>query len=171
MIGWTDLPADLTDRAALARLAAALPPDAPVVSSDLCRAIDTAVALAGDRPRLPPDPRLREMHFGAWETRAHDEIEAESPDLIRAFWDRPDEVRPPGGESWRDMARRVSDAADALAGTGRDVVVVAHFGPILSQVQRARPQTGFSQAIAPLSLTRLVRQAGQWQVALVDHKP
>jgi len=171
MVGWTDLPADLSDRGALSRLAAALPPDAPIVSSDLRRAADTAAALSGDRARLPPDPRLREMHFGAWEMRRHDEIEAETPDLIRAFWDRPGEVCPPDGESWQRMARRVSDAADELAATGGDVIVVAHFGPILSQVQRARPQSGFSQTVAPLSLTRMVRRADGWRATLVDHRP
>ena len=41
MIGWTDLPADLSDAGAIARLRAALP-DAPIVSSDLIRAVTTA---------------------------------------------------------------------------------------------------------------------------------
>ena len=45
MVGWTDLAADLSDTAALARLNAHLPPDAPVISSDLSRAITTADAL------------------------------------------------------------------------------------------------------------------------------
>ena len=84
MIGWTDLPADLSDSAALERLAAHLPTGAPVISSDLSRAIATADAL-GARPRLAHDPALREMHFGQWETRAFAEIEAEDPTRIRAF--------------------------------------------------------------------------------------
>jgi hypothetical protein len=56
MIGWTDLAADLSDTGALQRLAAHLPPGAPVISSDLSRAIATADALGPDRPRLPHDP-------------------------------------------------------------------------------------------------------------------
>ena len=88
MIGWTDLPADLSDSAALRRLSAHLPKHAPVISSDLTRAMATADAL-GPRPRLPHDPALREINFGQWETRPFAEIEAESPDHIRAFWDRP----------------------------------------------------------------------------------
>lgn len=42
MVGWTDLPADLSDTAQIARLRAALP-DAPVVSSDLLRAVQTGM--------------------------------------------------------------------------------------------------------------------------------
>ncbi len=44
MVGWTDLPADLSDGAALARLNAHLP-QVPVISSDLTRAVATADAL------------------------------------------------------------------------------------------------------------------------------
>ena len=44
MIGWTDLPADLSDTDAIARLRTELP-DAPIVSSDLIRAVATADAL------------------------------------------------------------------------------------------------------------------------------
>ena len=51
MVGWTDLPADLSDLAALTRLNAHLP-DAPVISSDLSRAVTTADALS-PRLRLP----------------------------------------------------------------------------------------------------------------------
>ena len=50
MVGWSDLPADLSDTAALARLEAALPREAVVISSDLIRAVATADAIQGDRP-------------------------------------------------------------------------------------------------------------------------
>ena len=42
MVGWTDLPADLSDAARLARLTDHLPSDALVISSDLSRAAATA---------------------------------------------------------------------------------------------------------------------------------
>ena len=146
MVGWTDLPADLSDLPALARLRAHLP-DAPVISSDLSRAIATADAL--HRPRLPHDPALREMHFGAWEMRRFDEIEAESPDLIRAFWESPGDVRPPGGESWHEMTARVEAALQRLAHLPQ-VIVVCHFGPIVAAIQlaeRLTPTEAFSHRI------------------------
>ncbi len=115
MIGWTDLPADLSDLAALARLRAHLPGEAPILSSDLVRAVATADALGADR-RLPPLPALREIHFGAWEGLRFAEAEARDPALIRRFWEEPGEVSAPGGESWDDAVRpRVNRAVDGLA--------------------------------------------------------
>jgi len=99
MVGWTDLPADLSDGAALARLNAHLP-QVPVISSDLTRAVATADALHSC-PRLPHDADWRELHFGAWEMQTFAEVEAASPDHIRAFWETPGEISPPGGESWK----------------------------------------------------------------------
>ncbi|MFN3294547.1 MAG: histidine phosphatase family protein, partial [Gemmobacter sp.] len=57
--GWRDVPADLSDRNLIARVARLLPTDALVVSSDLIRARTTADALTGPRTRLPDDPGLR----------------------------------------------------------------------------------------------------------------
>lgn len=52
MVGWRDLPADLSDQAALARLSTYLPQQALVVSSDLIRSVATADAIQGARQRL-----------------------------------------------------------------------------------------------------------------------
>ena len=172
MVGWTDLPADLSDSAALSRLDAALPPDLPLLSSDLLRTRATADAIAGGRARLQPERDLREMHFGEWEMRAHAEIEAESPELIRAFWERPGEVRPPGGESWHELGQRVSGRVGGLLDAHGNLIVVAHFGVILSELQRVLGWVGdqaFAQRIDPLSLTRIDYDAGQ--APLINHRP
>lgn len=172
MIGWTDLPADLSDTAALARLSAHLPENAPVISSDLSRAIATADALGPDRPRLAHDPALREIHFGAWEQRGFAEVEAESPTLIRAFWETPGDIRPPGGESWTDLTTRTWSALDRLHGQAPDVIVVAHFGPILAALQRAKAATAvetFAQKIDNLSVTCLTLTPPG--ILSVNHKP
>lgn len=172
MIGWTDRPADLSDHAALARLSAHLPNGAPVISSDLVRAVATADAIIGARPRLPHDPDLRELHFGAWEDRSFADIDAETPDLIRAFWEQPGPTRAPGGEGWHDLSARVTRAADRLIGTAPDVVVVAHFGAILCQIERATGQTTtevFAQTIDNLSVTVVIHDAGRWHVGPINH--
>jgi broad specificity phosphatase PhoE len=172
MCGWTDLPADLSDLAAVARLSRVLP-WAPVVSSDLCRAVATADALADGRPRLPHEPALREMHFGAWEMRTHLEAATEDPALARALWEDPGDHAPPGGESWSALCARVWGALDRLGALG-EVVAVCHFGPILAALQRARgiPTVQvFGQRIEPLSLTVLVQDGGGWRVEAVDHRP
>lgn len=171
LTGWTDLPADLSDTAALERLSAALPAAAPVVSSDLARAVQTAAALAGPRPRLPPDPRLREIHFGAWEGLAADAAAARDPALARSFWEG-GPVVPPGGEGWTDLDTRVAAAIDALAGPP-DVIVVAHFGAILAALARAAGLTlpqALAQRIEPLSLTEIARGPQGWQVGRINHR-
>lgn len=171
MIGWTDLPADLSDTAALQRLNAHLPPDAPVVSSDLSRAVATADAL-GSRTRLPHDPALREIHFGQWENRTFAEIDAETPALIRAFWEEPGDTRPPCGESWNELAARTRAALDRLHGTAPDIIVVAHFGPILCALQRAAsctPAQVFAHKIDNLSVTCVTLAPPA--VHAVNHRP
>jgi alpha-ribazole phosphatase len=176
MVGWTDLPADLSDTVTLARLDAHLPPDALVISSDLTRAVTTADAIQGKRTRLVHDPALREMHFGEWEMRGFDEIEAEAPDHIRAFWEQPGDVRPPKGESWNDLSARVNAAIDRLLSThqGRDIIVTAHFGPILAALQRAErlsPEAVFAHRIDNLSVTSLSCDASGWHSHAINHKP
>ncbi|WP_333818286.1 histidine phosphatase family protein [Tabrizicola sp.] len=171
MIGWTDLPADLSDTAALARLSAHLPPEAPVISSDLARAVATADAL-GARQRLPHDPSFREMHFGQWETRPFAEIEAESPEHIRAFWETPGDIAPPGGESWTALTTRTWAALDRLQGLAPDIIVVAHFGPIVAALQRAEqlsPEAAFAHRIDNLSVTSLTLAPPK--VFSINHRP
>ena len=174
MVGWSDLPADLSDTAQLLRLADALPQDAVVISSDLIRAAATADAIAGGRLRLPHDPDLREIHFGAWELARFDEVEDQ--DRLRAYWDQPGDIRPPGGESWHDVSARVGRAVDRLltAQAGRDIVVVAHFGVILTQVQKAMrisAYEAFAHRIDNLSVTELHLSDDVWKALRINHLP
>jgi alpha-ribazole phosphatase len=174
MVGWSDLPADLSDQSAIARLSTYLPQDAVIISSDLIRATATADAVQGARRRLAHDHMLREMHFGDWELRSHAEIESENPILISAFWDQPGDVRPPGGESWNDINARIWAATDRLLATytGRNIIIVAHFGAILSALQRANNLTSeqaFSHRIDPLSITEMTHGADGWQLGRINH--
>jgi len=176
MTGWRDVPADLSDTAALQRLNAHLPAKALLTSSDLIRATATADALAQARTRLPPDPALRETNFGAWEGRHWSDIAATDPVLSRQFWEDPGPHRAPGGESWNDLATRATAAADALATAhqGRDIIIVAHFGIILTQLARATGQTPYqtlAQTIDPLSVTCLSLADGHWQALSINHRP
>lgn len=154
MVGWSDLPADLSDTAALARLSAYLP-HAPIISSTLSRASATADAIQGQRPRLPPDPDFREIHFGEWELQHFEQVKDQAH--IRHFWEKPGSIAAPGGESWDQVCTRVNRAVDRLKGH-KDIIVVAHFGVILSQIQRALGLTGyqaFAYKIDNLSVTEI----------------
>lgn len=176
LIGRTDLPADLSDRAALDRLSAFLPTDAVVVSSDLLRAVATANALQAARDRLPHEPSFREFDFGDWEGLPAAEVATRWPEESRAYWERPGDSAPPNGESWNAAAARVSSAASRLAQAhpGRNIVAVAHFGVILTQLQRARGCSAYevlAQRIEPLSVTCLSLSATGWTLAEINHRP
>lgn len=176
MVGWSDIPADLTDHAAIARLDRFLPRDALVISSDLIRATATADAIQGDRPRLPHDPDLREINFGQWDLRTFKEIEAEDPDHIRAYWENPGDVAAPGGESWHQTGTRVNAAVDRLIDThrGATIVIVCHFGAILTQVQRAAGlanSQAFAHRIDNLSVTEITAVSKGWQLGRINHIP
>jgi len=176
MVGWRDVPADLSDRAALARLDAHLPREAVLVSSDLSRAAATADVLAHGRQRLPHHPGLRELHFGEWDGRTWDDVARSQPELSFAYWDDPGDHRPPGGESWNEAAARISAATDALIHdhAGRDLVLVAHFGAILTQLQRALGCSGvkvLGHRIENLSVTRIDLGPDGWRVVTINHCP
>lgn len=174
MVGWTDLPADLSDTAQLARLSAYLPQDALVISSDLIRARATASAIQGARQRLPDDPNLREINFGAWEMA--DFNSAPQSERLRAFWDTPGDLAAPGGESWNTTSARVTAATQALrlAHPGRDIIAVAHMGAILTQVQTALKISAcqvFAQRIDNLSVTALRHDGTHWQAEGINILP
>ena len=88
---------------------------AAIYSSDLQRARVTAEAVAIFHA-LPvkTDVRLRELNMGAWEGQ----LVADIPNLFPAAWAErqadPVESRPPGGESVRQLAQRVSQGMDAI---------------------------------------------------------
>jgi broad specificity phosphatase PhoE len=172
MLGWTNAPADLSDRAALDRLHAFLPDEAALISSDLVRATATADALERGRFRLPHEPLLREMNFGDWEGRHHAEVEREDPDRIYSFWDQPGDVAPPNGESWNALSSRICEWVDRQSSSS-SVVAVAHMGVILTQLQRAlgiSAQAVFSYKIDNLSVTHLAYD-GEWHARSINHLP
>ncbi len=173
--GWRDVPADLSDHAAIARLSAWLPPDAPIISSDLKRAVATADAVAAGRLRLAHAPDLREFNFGDWDGVHFTQVAATHPELSRAFWEEPGDVAPPKGESWNAVTRRVARAVDdVLAQQEGDLICVAHFGVILCHMAYATgmtPYEALGHEIDPLSATMLVETNGIWRAEQINHTP
>jgi alpha-ribazole phosphatase len=174
-VGHRDVPADLTDTAQIARLDATLPHDALVVSSDLSRCVDTATAIQGSRTRLPHRAGLREFDFGAWDGLHFAEVAEKWPDLSRGYWENPGDVAPPQGESWNNAATRVTADIIAVAAQNprHDIIAVAHFGAILSQVAHAAgiaPYRALSHRIDNYSVTE-IQMHPTWGVARINHIP
>jgi probable phosphoglycerate mutase len=102
-----------------------------VVTSDLCRAHETAAIVFGGGGRaLHVRPALREFCYGVFEGLTREEIDARYPDAMAA-WLRGDRAFAiEGGESRDAVHARVHAAVGALlAETAQpNVVIVAHGG-------------------------------------------
>ncbi len=175
--GWRDVPADLSNTGAIARLNAYLPKDAVVISSDLTRAVTTADILQDGRTRLPHASEFREFDFGEWDGRHFSDISETDPDRARAFWEDPGSVTPPGGESWDNVAARATPVVESLteAHAGGAIIAVAHIGTIMTQIAAASGQTPSEiivYKIEPLSVTCLTHDSTRgWQVERINHRP
>jgi broad specificity phosphatase PhoE len=102
-----------------------------VYASGLRRALETAHSIAAQLGlHVRVHPALRELNFGEWEGRSHDEIASAEPALYRAWMESPTTARFPGGESYADLRARVLRAlAEIRQRHARSVIaVVAHGG-------------------------------------------
>ena len=133
--GRLDVELSAEGRRQAGELAAALAelPLASVYSSPLSRALDTARAIAAARGLEPvADDGLLEIDFGELEGLTYEEIEAERPEVFRAWMEAPTSVRFPGGESFADLRARVVEAVGAIRErhAGEAAAVVAHGGVV-----------------------------------------
>jgi broad specificity phosphatase PhoE len=133
---------------------------ARIVSSPLRRTRETAAAIAAPWGMTVDDePGLLEMDYGEWDERP-------LADIPRDVWERwhadPD-FAPPGGESLREVQRRVSDTMVALqresSADGR-LIAVSHVSPIKAAVLWGlglgdRPQLAWRFRLDTASITRL----------------
>jgi broad specificity phosphatase PhoE len=136
-----DVPLSDTGRSqaeALGAWLAALPEDqrpTAVLSSPFKRALTTAQLATADLGiRVRTDERLRERDFGAFDGMTGAGIREQYPDeaarrdLLGKFY-----YRPPGGESWADVALRIRSllATEGLRHDCERLVVVAHQAVIM----------------------------------------
>lgn len=112
-----------------------------VYTSDLQRARETAeIAAAIFGLTAIPDLRLREIHQGEWEGQLVEVIKA----LYAGLWQQrsvdPASIRPPGGETVEEVARRVYAALDDIARqhSAGPVLVVSHGLALATVICRVR---------------------------------
>jgi probable phosphoglycerate mutase len=111
-----------------------------IYASDLSRAHTTAQAIAQAMGHtVSTHVGLRERHFGVFQGRTFDEVEAELPDHAWHWRKRtPDWSPPEGGESLLALRERIVRTVDELAArhAGQQIVLVAH-GGVLDILYRA----------------------------------
>jgi probable phosphoglycerate mutase len=109
-----------------------------IVSSDLSRARDTALVLAG-LIGLPvtSDVRLREINVGRWQGLLRREVQAAEPEAL-AQWLAGEDVPVGGGERRSEAAARAATAIEehATAMDGGVLVVASHGAALRGAVQR-----------------------------------
>lgn len=102
-----------------------------VISSPLGRAVETAQLICGGRD-VERDRRLAELDYGAWEGLTVDDIERRFPGQREEYEADPASHRVGGGESGRQVARRLAPLVDELvkwaeeSGGDRTCLVVGH---------------------------------------------
>lgn len=119
----------LAQARAVAKVIADLNPTR-IVSSDLCRARQTAAEVAAlTGLEVAIDPRLREIDCGSWSGRAFTEILAAEPWVGHQIRTGGDFRRSPEGETEAEVADRVGPALNELVEQTRgSVTVVAGHG-------------------------------------------
>lgn len=141
MQGQLDTALDARGRWQAERVADALqdePIDA-IISSDLARAMDTALPLARRRSlRVRADAALRERSFGVFQGFTYAHIARHWPQGAARWRARDADFGPECGERLCDFYQRVTQAAQRLAAefAGRAVVWVTH-GGVLDCLHRA----------------------------------
>lgn len=159
--------------AALARIGEEFRPDA-VVSSPYARAFQTAeiaVEAAGWPVKVQLDERLRDRELGILDRLTRLGVEKRYPEEAeRREWLGKMYYRPPGGESWADVALRLRSVLDELnnLGSGHRVMLVCHDALIMlfryvleGMTEKELLDLAASTSVLNASITRFVRPAGE----------
>jgi len=100
-----------------------------IYCSPLGRAVDTANYIKGDKAtRIVIKDSLKEMGFGCWEGKEHEEVMGRYPEQRHNFWHRPHLYEPVDGESYQELLERVGAVFGEITGdeASRDVLIVTH---------------------------------------------
>ena len=127
--GWLDVPLSPLgkEQAEIAGLALARETFDCVYTSDLQRAVDTAVAIGKWHKDLSIrwTPELRPINFGELQGRPYAEIK-EKLDRLWFHWKQELSIRAPGGESFEDFQNRIYPFLQSLLTVERNILLVTH---------------------------------------------
>ena len=136
-----------------------------VVASPVRRTLESAEILAEVLGKqVDVEPGFAEMEFGTWDGKTFMDV-AEQHKAELDAWLGSLDVAPGGGESFRDVEKRVLDGLQRLleAHAGRTVVVVSHVTPIKVMVGHAVTaplDSVFRMELSPASVSVLAFYGG-----------
>ena len=132
--GATDLPLLPEGEEELRRLSAAggypSPEYCRVVTTGMLRTEQSLRCLYGEVPH-DTEPLLREINFGIFEMRSHEEIQDLPEYQAWMNAERFFSAAPPGGESWDMMEQRLREGLAHLCREERDTILICHGGTII----------------------------------------
>lgn len=176
--GSLDLDIEVPSADAFAALSGVLPADPVWMVSNLSRTRKTLDGILAARDINTSDIHVEsafaEQHFGDWEGRPSAEVWSEIRDTEKTW---PADIRPPGGETFSEVAGRVGEAAHRWSEkfAGKQVVAVLHSGSIrsfLSTAMGGAPVESLSYVIDTLSVTRCDYLGPEsWRVGFVNRPP
>ena len=97
-------------------------------SSPLGRAVESARLLGASLTSV--DARLMEMRWGEWEGETRASLRARLGERMLRMEDRGIDFRPPGGESPRELTRRLEGWLRDVRAGGQGVIAVTHKGVV-----------------------------------------
>ena len=99
-------------------------------SSPLKRAVNTAhIILDGKNIELKIRDGLKEICLGPWEGKTKKETEISHPEEYINFWYYPDRYHLKGGETYRDLQKRVVEEIQNIfdENRGKTILIVSHW--------------------------------------------
>ena len=142
MYGASDPKADIATPEIYRGLAELLPNGGLCVTSSLQRTQQTlkeirAHGLVAENIKM--EPGLAEQNFGIWQGEPYEQIPKLASPRLHKYWFTTADHAPPDGESFIDLTIRVTEVIKRLTSqyTGRDIIAVAHGGPIRAALGHA----------------------------------
>ena len=145
-----------------------------IITSPLSRCASPAQEWANEQD-IPCiiEPRVAEMHYGAWEGLSHDKIEEKFPNMLAQWRKDPSGMRPPGGESPEELRLRIAnfwqDAHQRYR--GKHALIVAHSGSLrmlIAHIQN-KPIAYTRQIAMPYACwSRATHQAGKSRILFIN---
>jgi alpha-ribazole phosphatase len=131
-----------------------------IIASDLQRAWQTAQPIADQHNlEIQPEPRLREMCFGIFESLKYDEIKARYPEMLAA-WQADYDNPPTNGETLTAFSARIQAFLDDVRQRHQDEtwLLVAHGGSLrqlICQALELPPDRRWSLSMDNASISEL----------------
>lgn len=146
-----------------------------VFSSPLCRAVETARLVLGDRDvPVVTDARIKEISFGEWEGRRCGEKFGEIPqDMLDNFFHAPEKYTAPlGGESFEEILARTKDFYDELVQKREyencNILIASHGAAVRALLQNVYRDGDYWQGGVPKNCAITIVEIKDGKVVSVD---